>query len=408
MDFKKGCLRWVGLLIFSAVLYHPLWAFDWPATLLFDQFELGDLAAWQTPNATGDATVSMSQSIRHSGAYAVKLTIPNNTKTREANIVKGFAKSDTIYYRTYFYLDNDFTMGSSDYLAIFAPATSMEGAIFHVSFKKNQNNEIILVAAYFGITYATGSTPVAKQTWNCLEGKYITGSGDGKVAIFLNGIEECSNSTMELPARPEKIVIGPNFMSEGATVSGTMYVDDVVVDRKPIGPCATGIFLAYPDLRGRVGAKTVAILTGDEPTDRLTASLTSTNGLNQKILDLPGPLNGRAEFPVVLNNIPASVYTLTVQLLDASAQEKARATFSFEKTYDGNPTFSIDADNNIIFNDKKFFPITSFGLGITSITDWATKGYINILYSIDWGGPLGIPGYKEYLDLLALYKKERL
>ncbi|MEJ5309847.1 MAG: hypothetical protein WHX52_08750 [Anaerolineae bacterium] len=372
--------------------------FSWPTTLFQDQFEVGDLYTWVSRYATGGGELGMETEIRHSGRYAARFSLPASTLARNAYLIESYPEQDLVYARCYFYLDSDFNLASGDWVDLFYAARTGVGTLAGVRIKQSGSGSLVLSSSVVG----DGTTALTRQAWHSLEIRYARGAGNGALTVWLDGQQELSGTNLTLNYAANEIRAGWVRLSDSSDSQnrGTLYLDDVVVDDEPIGTVEVAVNLLHPDFRSRVGAPVIAVLTGDRPTDRLEASLDSSAGYSQTIYAQQGPLGGRVDFDLDLSGLAAATYTLTTRLLDEHGAERARASVVFEKAYAGDPVVSIDADNNLRVNGKKFFPVTSFGLNRDpgTIASWKTHNYINMLYGQDWSTPYTPARYIEYLD----------
>lgn len=384
--------------------------YSWPEYLYDDQMESGDLAKVRRVIAEGGGTAELEMEIRHSGRYAAKVKVPASGDKRQAYLQYQFSEhprwpvSGPVYAQTYFRLGDDFATGKGETVSVLAfgsfkpaPDGAYKGHLAEVALRGNGKGFVLCVPGDGG---AAGKTALSAGKWYGIEAKLAPGDAGAQLTVSLDGKEEFTANVPKLPETPGGVCVGILSAKPGA--GGSMIVDDFAAHDRPIGPQAVGIRLAHPNFSVRIGAPVVAILSGDQPGDALVVSLTSKNGLKREVLNRKGPLNGRVEFQVDLRNLPASTYSLAARLLDGNGKERARAEYSYVKAFNGDPQYSIDEDNAITRDGKKFFPVTSFGLKRTLIAEWKEKRYCNILYGKEWGTELvGIPKYKRLLDVAA-------
>lgn len=388
-------------------------AYPHPTTLYQDQFEVGDLMTWRRTEAAGGGTVELETAIRHSGRYAARFALPAGGEgERQARLLGQFthapllADAKELNLRFYAYFADGFTTadGAVPVLGFGSfkprPDGNYEGNMVELAVRSTPAS--LVLCAPGAANAPAGTTALPLKTWQCIEVRVVPGEGEkAAMTVTLNGRQELTAAGIAWPRKCNGFSLG---LQTGAPAksSGTMIVDDVILSGKPVGPQDVGVYLAHPHFPTRVGAPVVAILTGDQPTDRLAATFTSKAGLKRTVCEKAGPLGGRVDFRVDLNDLPASTYTLKVQLLDAAGKERAAAEYTYQKLHQGNLEYSIDATNAFVHNGKRFFPVTSFGLRSTQIADWKAKGYCNLLMGMEWNDKQpGVPGYKAYLDAVA-------
>mgnify|MGYP000206359135 CR=1 FL=1 len=396
----------VLLLFFLSVplVSHGFAPYPWPKVLYEDQFEYADLSRWRRIETAGGGAVVLDQTRRHSGRHAARCSIPKTEQARHAFLrcqtthAPRRQEGSAVYVRAYFLFGEDVDTGTGEvpFLGLFrfkpAPDGAPEPDMVRLCLRKTAGKNVVAVAG----SDEAGATDVVCGVWHCVEVKAVSVDGKCEVEISLNGKKEVFCRRAPLPASPDGFSFGFLDDSPGA---GTILVDDVVVSDSPIGPDDCSVKLAHPCFIPRSAAPVVAILTGDRPTDRLTATFTGSGGMRRTVFRKEGPPGGRVDFTVDLSGLPAATYTLTVRLSDREEKTRAEASYTYEKPFDGVPEFSIDADNNILWNGKKFFPVTSFGLRRTSLSEWQNRRLCNLFYGMEWASDLpGVPGYRRLLD----------
>jgi len=354
------------------------YSFDWPEYLFEDQFEKGDPFAWTyvpKENVIGDI-LTIQSDIRHSGKYSAKFfnkgSLTKAYSDKETNI-------DIVYYRAWFYLGSDFELASGSYAEFVASARTGVGKKIKIAIRNSAGKYLLYLRPPGN---AVGTTELVKNRWYCLEAR-INHSGEsdttGEVTVWLNGIEEISADSLTIYPVANEIRAGL-FQRN----TGSLYLDDIKVDTKRINYQENNITLIHPDFLGKEGVSVIAIFTGDEDTDTLSATLTKAGqATGQEIFSQSGNLHGRIKFPINLKALDRAEYTLTLKLKGSSNQIKAETSHTFTNTFDVNMLVSIDEDGFILLDGKRFFPISPFALNKSKIADWAFK-YCNILYGTDW------------------------
>jgi len=385
-----------------------------PDTLLSFTMEEGDLGKYRRVVTGQGGVVELSTEHRRSGRYSARFSIPKTAVSSRSALLWGQFTSaprtigDLVCLRAYVRLGPDFAVQSGQSISLLSfgtfnppPSGSYAGHLAQAGIRNVGGS--LRLHAIVGAATATGATDLVLDRWYCIEVRYGVGDPTGSLTVYLDDAPEATLTGLSLPTRPDGINVGLlSAASSAPATGGSLFIDDVIVHDAPIGTVDVAVQLAHPCFVPRVGAPVVAILTGDQPSDVVEAKLTSTLGLNRTVYTCDGPLNGRADFRVDLRDLPAADYTLTVRLLDASRQERAAAQYSYRKSFDGNPQYSIDADNAIVRNGQRIFPVTSFGLSRSRIPLWRDNRYCNMLYGMEWvSDPPGVPGYRRYLDAAA-------
>jgi len=385
--------------------------YPWPEALFSDPIEVGDLDIWRRVEITGGGKVELSTGVRYNGRYAVLCTAPDSgAEPRQARVLgqytghPRFAEAKSFCLRAHLQFGKDFKAGSGcSVMALGSfkapPDGSYEGHMIEVAVKQRGNGVVLCLPS--SAKKEEGNTVLKPKAWHCVELHVVPGAeGKADVAVMLDGKKELAVSGVALPRRPDGLAVG--LLQCAGSAGGSLLVDEVEVTDAPTGPREAAVRLAHPSFVPRIGAPVVALLTGDRENDRLVATLTSKAGLDRKVFEGKGPFEGRVDFRVDLAGLPASQYTLTVTLQDASGKARAAAQYSYAKPYDGDTEYSIDASNAITYQGRKFFPVTSFGLKRTEIAKWKQERYCNILYGKEWGTELvGVPKYKRLLDVAA-------
>lgn len=381
------------LIIFS--LYSLSFSFTWPEFLFEDQFEVGDLYFWASQGTTGNASLGLDSIITHSGGYAASFNISASSTSRRAYLTEQYDVQDTVFARCYFYLKSDVVMPAGNSAGIFFIGKTGVGFQEGVKLTANNSGDLILGCKISG----NGTTVLHTENWYKIEMLYIMGNGSGNFTLWLNGEEEIQKSGLQLPNSADEIRAGWCYLSgsSSAEIAGTLLIDDVLVDTKKTTSLDTNITLIHPDFLSRIGAPVIVVLSGNSTDDKLSVTLSSSNGYNETVYVNGNGLSSREQFELDLRGLEASTYTLTAKLLSKDSKEKAQESVVFEKPYDGDPKVTIDEKNNILLHGKKFFPVSPFGLNVLKINEWVKNKYINVLYGQDWNSPTTAT-YSKYLD----------
>lgn len=386
------------LFLFILLLIYNCFAYDWPKTIFEDQMETGDLDLWSFPSVSGNGKVECSDSITYSGKYSIFCNVDTNV-TRNAYISKKFIESDSVYTRFYFYIPENINIVSGGDITFLSVCTPQYGTNLYFFRLRNVNNNINIVT-YNQSSINIGTTNVEKGKWNYIQVKCKVGSGDGEISVWLNGILEFQNKTLTMLIKPSSVAVGIVGVL-GTQSNGSLFVDDFVIDTTYIDT-AKDFTLIYPDLLGRIGTKMIAITTNKYNNDSLSCYLFNNNLSRVFKTNI---INKRAVVKIDFRNLESDTYNINLKIKGDNTL-KMDSIIKFYKPYSGNPKYSIDEENNIIYNGNKFFPITCFGLDRAEIKDWVNGGYINMLYADDWSERFNlsyIPHYIAYLDSAEVY-----
>jgi len=367
---------------------------------------------WDYPFLTGGGILEYDSQIRYSGEYSLKCIMEDKAGSKDATLIRTFTDMmsyavkyyDIMFGRLYLYLGEDFSVASGEQVEIFSAAKTNDvrfsatdpygqnGVSIAI---KNDGGKFILTGAASGADTKNGTTELVKGQWYKVGFSYDKAAG--KVAVYLDGNEDIGFTGLSLNLGMSSVTIGAKYTGTSAQTKGSLYIDDVFVDTKPIDDMRLRLYT--PDFRGRIGVKAVVIMSDYEENDSIVATLTGDNGYSEEQCNKTGFVNGRVEIPVDLRGLCSATYTFTVRLLSASGDEKDSVSVSYTKPYDGDPEgYSIDEGNNMTFNGEKVFPVTSFGLTADKYANWYNNNYVNLTYSLTWGLQPGAQAYKNFLD----------
>jgi hypothetical protein len=170
------------------------------------------------------------------------------------------------------------------------------------------------------------------------------------------------------------------------------------------GPAALALAaelkLHHADIHARLGVRIYVQVGGVAADISMRAVLTNDRGYERDIVAKQGPLGKEEVFTLILRDLPAAKYTLTVSLSDGR-----QATRTWDKPYDGVPKVGVDENNAVCVDGKPFFPVAPWFIGREAdIVEW--RDYVNTLNGVGFiSSRYSIAGWKEFLDLCQKHGK---
>ncbi len=374
-------------------------SYTWPTYIFSDQFERGDFYSWSWREIKEPSKIELDSVVSYSGKYSACATIPALNERRIAYLKKNYKETNSIYIRSYVYLKK-INMNTNHHIDFFNIAKTGTGTVQALRLKKEAENKYYLATKNAG----KGKAFLSPEKWYCIEVQYSANGTNGTYKVFVDGKEDISSSNLTLVEGINELRLGwiAMYESSSSDISGSINFDDVFIDEYHLRSSAKTITIIHPNFTGRIGAKAIAVLNNFSSNDQLSIDLFGSNGYSKNILKKSNNIKGREEVQVNLSGLSKAIYTFSVTLSDSKGNEKAKDTVMFDKNYEGDPFVTIDVDNNVLINKKKFFPVSPFGLNRAHLKNWAENKYINILYGQDWGTPTK-ERFVEYLDSAFKY-----
>jgi hypothetical protein len=329
-----------------------------------DDFEVGDLSLY---SALG--SVSVTTANPHSGANA--LSVPPASGTSWAVIRT--AATSTLYARVYLFLPSNFQQGTDIQIMFILNNAQFSGRRLKLT-HSGGNYYLKLEGG------TTGKHPVPLNQWNSVELRVTgqsSGGGNGSASCYLNNVLEATEAGLS-NNNPDTVIV-----AGGTGTVGTMYYDDLAIAAAgPIGGTAgdSGLCLRHANTFARSGLPLLSAFWGWAPTDQLTAEINGT-----ELYRKTGLSTGIDKHPIDLTGLAAGIYTLTVELRDASNITKASWSEAIRKYANGTPNIAIDANNSLSYKGSPLFPVTAFEQNLTCtppnldcIQQYASQGYTNM------------------------------
>ena len=316
-----------------------------------------------------------SKAQAHSGFYSYASTI-SGSATGVFAPFSGTA-SDPLYFRFWVYIPSSYTLSSGT--SMLAGLTNTSSYIVYPINVSSSSGTL-----YLNASSTTGTHAITRDTWHAVEMQYSVSGGT--VSISLDGTTDVTAKSLSLTSE-NAVYLG------NSAGSGTIYYDDITVDKAASGNPSVGMTVrhAYPGNRTAFRAKTY--LWGAASTDSL---VTSVDG--SVVSTIPAP--GTYQEPVIgMTTLSAGTHTLTVTLNNSSGSARVSWSESFSKPSAGTPLVGIDENNNLVRNGKKLFPITPWLMNADNVNLWLSGGYINANgFLSQYANSYSVSQYKTFLE----------
>ena len=338
------------------------------ASLLFEDFEVGDLSGWTLNGQSSNMKVSTLYT--HSGNFSFQSTLSNTGGYRDASAYAPFNTplTEPIFFGFYFYIPTtlfSISPGCQVRLGGLIETTSWKS--YNLTLKNKAGNLVL-----GSDLTPDGTHPLIREAWHFVELKYDVHSA--QAIVYLDGQVEMTASSLALTTMTN-VDIGLNSGDAGAY--GSFFFDDVYVGSTDFGYPHANIAMRHANPFAHTSIKLDISLFGQRPSDQLTVSLGNTDLYRKE-----NNLLGREYAIIPLTSLKAGGYPLTVTLLDSIGNQKVVFKETLSKQIDSISPVSIDAENNILVNGSKVFPITPFLLNACSSTEmqsctgfWFKNGY---------------------------------
>lgn len=375
--------------------------FIWQSSpyLLSEDFEVGNLMTWTRNTVTGTATTNdITTNTVFSGKYAAVFDIASTNSTRRTFLGTALANSSDpfstsnyteLYAGIRFYIPSATYVGTNSSTAF----QSLLGQYVtgNVAFERmglTMSGTTNVVSVVVNSTAKTLTNAITLDAWHTMQiyRKYDpTNAGvasyylDGNQVYTTNGLTHCTNYALGC------------FLGTIDSISSSLtpwkiklFVDDFRLATNFITWPTQDIKVVYPDARGRIGFKLPIILTGTNAGDTLQVFLKTSSGYSQTITNITNP-NPRTDVQVSLRGLPREMVTVQTEWRNASSTLLGSNLYTFAKTYNGDPIYSIDERNSFTTNGVPYFPIQAYFLPTNSIATWGSSNVINSLYADQFG-----------------------
>jgi len=191
--------------------------------LFYDDFESGDLLAWDQPPWTGDGTdyITITTATVHTGTYAAEC-YADDVYENQACVVKGIAAQSGISTTAWFYLPNDYTDG--DYVSF----TRLVDDIWAGGASLNiyDDRELYITEYYNGQDWYFSGNILSKGQWHRLEMNFLISETSGRAQLRLDrGVPIIDESGLNTGTDPITLVCQGYFYG-GGSISATIYCDN--------------------------------------------------------------------------------------------------------------------------------------------------------------------------------------
>jgi hypothetical protein len=330
--------------------------------LFWDDFEVQDFSAWYgvdlpyidaLPGGVGIVTSERA----HSGRFSFRATLP--APGGKARLSVGIPPQQDLYYRFFFFVDAKWTQGHNIMLAGIMPAGTEHGATLGL----RSDGGLLSLQDQTG---ARGAHPITRGIWHSLEIHSRSGTGDGRIEVWLDGQAELTAQGLTFGAPFSRIYLGP--AGGDGTQIGSIYFDDVVVATSRIGTPLAWLTIRHPNTLGRLSLPVDVVFYGYERSDRIVADLDGVEKYSHGSIGV-----GRVRFAVDLSGVAPGVHQLTVRLQGTDGRIKAESQSVLHqfRVEGKTPRITIDENNGLRWNGGAYFPISPFDF----LTDPGTSPY---------------------------------
>jgi hypothetical protein len=265
-----------------------------------------------------------------------------------------------------------------------------------------QSNNIFMISSKLA---GVLKTPLVTNKWTCLELNYSSNSTGNEIAYWVDGVMQGKTNS---PTWTNQLgILDLGILRFDALTNGLhLYIDDVVFalnpanvdssissDTNTVGLGGSNqvkphIVIIHPDFQGRIGTRLLAVITGNTSGDKMVSTLRKPDGASNIVYNGTVPIDvGKCYIDVDIKGGIRGQYSLETVLLDSNGNPKCSETILFTKAYDGDPRFTLDANNIFYLDNKKVFPVTPFGLDASKLGTWGASNYINMAYGQGWYNP---------------------
>jgi hypothetical protein len=198
--------------------------------LLCDGFEGGAIdPQWRVSG--GGATVGLDTTRAYRGSRAIHVHTDSATAKASPNAgiaeSRTFPISGTAWVRAWFYFQSPYSPNFNQLLNFLDGGTG--GASFAMLNFTPANND------YGGGGFRQSTLPIPRDRWTCLRMSIGQGSATGDIHLFVDG-NEASDAQLIGATVPQmvNIAIGADFYDNPAMDATDLWIDEVVIDNKPI------------------------------------------------------------------------------------------------------------------------------------------------------------------------------
>jgi hypothetical protein len=196
--------------------------------LLCDGFEAAAIDAQWAPSG---ATVSLdsTRAFRGTRSLHVHTAASAATSPPNAGIIerRTFPISGTAWIRVWFYLQSPFSPNFDQVINVLDSGTG--GASFGIKKFSPVNND------YVASAYRESMLPVPRDQWTCLRMSITQSGTTGDIHLFVDGNEAGDAQLMGVTVPTiVALALGADFLSNTAMDPTDMWMDEVIVDDKPV------------------------------------------------------------------------------------------------------------------------------------------------------------------------------